>query len=74
MSHAQAVATAADEMIQVLYERADGVTYYQLGKKITVSWRGKQFGEDRMYLCHSCTVNSCEHTRRIDRYRVENVA
>lgn len=74
MSHATEVYKAEDEMIQVLYVRADGVTYYQLGKKITVSWRGKQFGEELMYLCHHCVKNACEHTVRIDRYRTENFA
>lgn len=61
-------------MIRVLYTRSDGVTYYLLGKATTVSWRGKQFGEDRMYLCHTHRVNDDECTRRIDRYRVETFA
>lgn len=74
MSHASEVACSDDETIEVTYTRADGVTYYRIGKKIGVSWRGKQFGEDRMYLCHHCVKNECEHTRRIDRYRTENFA
>lgn len=74
MSHALEVAAADDDMIEPFYTRSDGVTYYRIGKKITVSWRGTQFGEDRMYLCHTCVVNICEHTRRIDKYRVENFA
>lgn len=74
MSHATEVYKASDEMIRVLYTRADGVTYYQLGTATTVSWRGKQFGEERMYLCHTHRVNECECTRRIDKYRTENFA
>lgn len=74
MSHAIEVEHAPDETIEVTYTRADGVTYYRIGKNIGVSWRGKQFGEDRMYLCHRCSVNRCVHTERIDKYRVENFA
>lgn len=72
MSHSSEVARSEDETIEVTYTRDDGVTYYRIGKKIGVSWRGKQFGEERMYLCHHCRLSSCSHTRRIKRYREEN--
>lgn len=74
MSHASEVYNALDEMIFAYPQRESGAIDYRIGTKISVKWRGLRDGPERQYLCNTCRVNDCEHTRRIDRYRVENFA
>lgn len=73
MSHAQAVAKADDDTITVKGENESGI-YYGIGKNITVKWRGLRDGPECQYVCFTCVVNDCPHTRRIDKYRAENFA
>jgi hypothetical protein len=73
MSHALDVARTPDDTITIKGENDSGI-YYGIGKSITVKWRGSRDGPERQYVCLTCCVNACEHTRRIDRYRGENFA
>lgn len=73
MSHALEVAATPDDTITVKGENESGI-YYGIGKTITVKWRGLRDGPECQYVCLSCRVNECPHTRRIDKYRTENFA
>lgn len=68
----QKIKACGDECIAAIgrRQRSGIIDYRILG--VTVSYRGKGNGEDRMYLCHTHIVNDCPHTRRIHRYREEH--
>lgn len=58
-------------MLVRIGERESGIVDYRIGTKITVSWRGGRWGDERRWLCHTCVVNSCAHTKRVARFRAE---
>lgn len=59
-----------DDTIWRIGERPrSGIVDYGIGDKITVSWRGKGWGDVREWLCHTCVVNKCQHTQRVAEFR-----
>lgn len=48
--------------------RISGIQDYRI-ENVSVSWRGLGNGKKREFLCHTCIVNVCVHTRRVKRYR-----
>lgn len=69
--NAKKVRALSDDCISVIGVRPSGIVDYRLDN-VSVSYRGEGYGEKCRYLCHTCVVNQCPHTKRIDRYRNEH--
>lgn len=66
MSEWKAVSQLGDEEIALAGENSHAM-YYKIGKKVTVTWMPGY----KLFLCLTCNLNECAHTKRLERWMEE---